>query len=148
MKAIRWILFWSYCFFILWITLFSRTPNGKHIIELGLFLSYRLLLSGAPNGRKEVIQNIQNILFFIPFGALVPTNKWKNVLIAAFSLSLSIEVLQYICCLGWVEADDVICNTLGAMIRFGIVALGWRIVNKYREGAYGEKYKKNQHFLN
>lgn len=131
MKVIRWILFFSYCFFILWITLFSRTPNGKHIMELGLFWSYRLLLSGAPNGKKEVIQNMQNILFFIPFGTLIPSKKWKNVLIAAFSLSLSIEVLQYICCLGWAEIDDVLCNTLGAMIGFWVVALGWRIMNKY-----------------
>ena len=65
MKVFRWMLLLSYGFFILWITLFSRTPNDKHMIELGLFWSYRLLLSGAPNGRKEVIQNIQNILFFL-----------------------------------------------------------------------------------
>ena len=128
MKVIRWILLFLYCFFIFWITLFSRSSNGKHIIELELFWSYRLLLSGAPNGRKEVTQNIQNVLFFIPFGALIPTNKWKNVLIAGFLLSFSIEVMQYICCLGWAEIDDVISNTLGAMIGFGIVVLTQKIL--------------------
>lgn len=133
MRIIRWILFIAFCFIILWITLFSRTPNGKHTIILGLFWSYRLLLSGESDSRRVVIQNIQNVLFFIPFGAFIPSIKWKNVLIAAFSLSFSVEVLQYIFCLGYAEIDDVICNTVGAMIGFGIIKLGIGIITKFGE---------------
>lgn len=133
MKVIRWILFFLFCFFILWTTLLKRTPNGKHSIELGLFWSYRLLLSGDSYGKVEVKQNIQNVLFFIPFGILIPTKQLKIVFISALSLSFLIELLQYICCLGLAEIDDVICNTIGAIMGFCFVLLiRKKIINKVK----------------
>ncbi|MBP3882868.1 MAG: VanZ family protein [Lachnospiraceae bacterium] len=42
------------------------------------------------------------------------------MIIAADSFSTVIEIVQYIGGYGFAELDDVICNTLGAMISFWI----------------------------
>ena len=64
-----------------------------------------------------------NIILFIPFGfTLTAVLKEKGVhnlrpvLIAGAVLSITVEVLQYITSRGYTELDDVINNTLGAVI--------------------------------
>lgn len=79
------------------------------------------MFTGDPNWKKDVIQNLQNIIFFIPFGVLVPRKNWKIVLITAIIFSTVIEIVQYIGGYGLAELDDVICNTLGAMVGFEIM---------------------------
>lgn len=77
-------------------------------------------MAGAPDGKTESIQNINNILVFIPFGVLFPGKRWKWLLLTAVLLSAVIEAVQYVFNLGWCELDDVICNVLGAAIGFGL----------------------------
>lgn len=120
MKKTRWVLFALYCLFIVWYTVLSRKA-GSHRVEWRLLWSYREMLTGDPNWKRDVIQNLQNIAFFIPFGALLPVKNWKAVLITAIVFSVLIELVQYIGGFGLAELDDVICNTLGAMIGFWIV---------------------------
>lgn len=68
-----------------------------------------------------------NIAFFYPFGFLlcgldfkfISERKW-TIAIFAFIFSFSVEILQLIFRLGYAEIDDVIHNTLGAII--GIIA--------------------------
>lgn len=79
------------------------------------------MLTGDPNWKKDVVQNLQNIAFFIPFGLLIPIKNWKAVVITAIVFSTVIEIAQYIGGYGLAELDDVICNTLGAMIGFWTV---------------------------
>ena len=63
-----------------------------------------------------------NILFFIPYGLLFPwKDNWKRVFVTALVLSVFIELSQFIFNLGWCEVDDVISNTLGAMIGWGVI---------------------------
>ena len=76
-----------------------------------------------PTARADVIQIIDNILFFIPFGFLLPVSSWKKALIAGFGFSLCIELAQYAGGLGLAELDDVICNTIGAVIGFWLMYL-------------------------
>ena len=115
MKRFRWILFASYCVFILYYTILSRTP-GIPRADLRFMWAYREMLAGHPNWKKDVIQNLQNILFFIPFGCLLPAKRWWIVLIVTVLFSTLIEGVQYFGGFGLCELDDVICNTLGAMI--------------------------------
>ncbi len=82
--------------------------------------SYREMIAGNPNWKRDVWQNIQNILFFMPFGLLFPLKKWKTIMLSSFAFSVLIEIAQYIFQLGLCEIDDVICNTLGALIGFWI----------------------------
>ena len=119
MKKAQWVLFALYCLFIVWYAVLSRKA-GSHRVEWRLLWSYREMFAGDPNWKKDVVQNLQNIAFFIPFGALLPVKNWKAVFITAVVFSVLIELIQYIGGYGLAELDDVICNTLGAMIGFWI----------------------------
>ena len=81
-------------------------------------------MAGAPDGKTESIQNIDNILVFIPFGALFPGKRWKWLVLTAVLFSTTIEIVQYALNLGWCEIDDVICNVLGVAIGFGL----WKMI--------------------
>lgn len=116
MRKVRWFLFVAYCGFIVWYTILSRRPSNDHRVKWELLWSYREMLTGDPNWEKDVVQNLQNIAFFIPFGLLIPVKNWKAVLITAVVLSTAIEITQYFGGCGLAELDDVICNTLGAVI--------------------------------
>jgi glycopeptide antibiotics resistance protein len=76
---------------------------------------------------------VGNCIWFIPLGFFMPllrerNQKWWKVAITAALVSLSIELLQFILCTGVTDLDDVILNTLGAMIGYGI----WKIVSSIR----------------
>ena len=64
-----------------------------------------------------------NIILFIPFGYSLTAvleekgvNNLRPVLIAGAVLSITVEVLQYLTSRSYTEIDDVINNTLGAVI--------------------------------
>ena len=60
---------------------------------------------------------------FIPIGFLLGIKVgWKGIPIAAL-FSLIIELIQLVTRRGLFEFDDIIHNTLGAVIGFGIYAL-------------------------
>lgn len=69
------------------------------------------------------IQMILNIVLFVPLGLSAPYilhNRAKHpitiTVVFAVVLSLIIEILQYIFVCGYSEVDDIILNTLGAVI--------------------------------
>ena len=122
-------LFVAYTIFIVWYTLLKREPRGaEHVIMPELFWAIRTWVAGGYNGKEEAIQYVQNILFFIPYDLLFPRkDNWKRVFVTALVLSVFIELSQFIFNLGWCEVDDVISNTLGAMIGYGI---WWKVSRK------------------
>jgi glycopeptide antibiotics resistance protein len=66
-----------------------------------------------------------NIIWFIPFGFLLPLickRKFTltQILLLGFALSLSIEILQYVFGTGVSEIDDLILNTLGTVVGYGL----------------------------
>jgi len=133
-KTLLISVFLIYCMFVLWMTIFKRTPRLERKIVFDLFWSFKKFLAGSTKGEKEVVQYFNNILFFIPFGALFPwKKKWTVLFISAFIFSIVIEAVQYIFMLGWCELDDVICNTLGALIGFGLILRIRRWRSKWKE---------------
>ena len=121
LKRIAIVIFVAYCIFIVWYTLFTRTANIERTADFRFMWAYREMLTGDANWKKDVIQNLSNIAFFIPYGILFPVKKCYVVLVSSFVFSVLIETAQYVYRLGLCELDDVICNTLGAMIGFWIV---------------------------
>ena len=122
-------LFVAYTIFIVWYTLLIREPRSfERVFKPELFWAIRgWIVNPTIESKKEAVQYVQNILFFIPYGLLFPwKDNWKRVLVTALVLSVFIELFQFIFNLGWCEVDDVISNTLGAMIGYGI----WWKVNK------------------
>ena len=111
------ILFVTYCLFLLWLTILSRKPRAvERVFKWQLLWSYRAWIAGEPYGKTESIQNINNILAFIPFGLLFPQKQLRLLILAALVFSSTIEIVQFAANLGWCEIDDVICNTLGAVL--------------------------------
>ena len=122
-------LFAAYTIFIVWYTLLIREPRGfERVFKLELFWAIRWwIVNPTIESKREAAQYLLNILFFIPYGFLFPwKDNWKRVFVTALVLSVFIELSQFIFNLGWCEVDDVISNTLGAMIGYGI----WWKVNK------------------
>ena len=106
------ILFGAYIAAVLWITLFSRLGTERRSFLLP-FHSYVEILKG---NRQFLLENIGNVILFIPLGAaLGAVGKW-DVKKAGFFASLLIEILQFTFALGTFECDDLIHNTLGAVI--------------------------------
>ena len=124
-KRLGWIFFVAYVLLLLWLTILSRQPRVRErVFKWELLWAYRAWIAGESFGRTESIQNINNILVFIPFGVLFPGKRWKWLLLTAVLLSAVIEAVQYALNLGWCEIDDVICNVLGAAIGFGL----WKMI--------------------
>ena len=117
-------LFAAYTIFIVWYTLLKREPRGaERVFKPELFWAIRWwIVNPTVESKKEAVQYLLNILFFIPYGLLFPwKDNWKRVFVTALVLSVFIELSQYIFNLGWCEVDDVISNTLGAMIGYWIL---------------------------
>ncbi len=93
MKKLRRILLIAYSRFIVRYTIISQPGVPKADLHFMWASQERIL--GNPNWEKDVLQNLQNIAFFIPFGVLLPTKKWNAVLIIAITFSAAIEIAQY-----------------------------------------------------
>lgn len=86
--------------------------------------------------RDLLINLIGNFAMFIPTGVMTPLiyrkidSFWK-VTLTGFLLSLSIEIIQLPFAVRASDVDDLILNTLGCMVGYGIYAL----VRKIRNGS-------------
>ena len=125
------ILFGAYIAAVLWITLFSRIGEGYRRFLLP-FHSYVEILKGL---WRPLLENIGNVVLFIPLGVALKCGGVRDVKKAGFLVSLLIEVLQFTFALGTFECDDLIHNTLGAVIGAwcvgkigGEIRLSWRVV--------------------
>ena len=111
-------------FLILHLTVLGRkTQVEEH--------NFRLFWSYAQWNLFEMRhQIIQNVIAFIPLGALLcgsfDTMKWWQAVLICFVLSVVIETAQLKWSLGFSELDDVMDNTLGGCIG----ALLYRILGK------------------
>lgn len=118
-----WVTLTAWIAVTLWITVFRRSPSPAHLPELIPFHSYRELFA---SGKDEIIRtNFMNIALFYPAGLLAASllpERWTNhhkilsvgMMLALFSLS--IEYVQFSYALGEPEVDDVIHNTIGAIL--------------------------------
>ncbi|MNO24532.1 VanZ like family protein [compost metagenome] len=72
---------------------------------------------------------VGNLLLFIPFGVFVPMlcsqkeRLFQKVFIRSFALSLSFEVTQLLLYIGTFDVDDLILNTSGGIVGYGIYRL-------------------------
>lgn len=75
-----------------------------------------------------------NILMFMPFGFLAPLfmkgNKVWQILIYGIMASFLIEVLQVLLAVGTGDIDDIILNSFGTLIGFGIYKLIYSVALK------------------
>ena len=108
---------------IVYSTIFAR--DGGDLLQHNFvpFHSYREVRNG---GNIEIYRsNFMNVVFFYPAGLLAASllpRKWHGwcrcllIVLALTAMSAGIEFLQYQFALGRCEIDDVIHNTLGALL--------------------------------
>lgn len=130
--------FWRYFFTMILVeyvavifmttVVYRSTPlNGG--LQLVPFWSYR------ENGGNPffLMENFTNILAFVPIGFLLgycfAGMSWWKVLGMGVLISLCIELLQLVFNKGLCELDDVMHNTLGCMIGYGIYRFIYVCVN-------------------
>lgn len=105
-------------------TVIFRTASTERGFRLIPFSSY---WDFGPHGYllEMVAENVLNVVLFLPVGILLGctlwTMTWKRALLIGFVLSIAIEVLQFVFKRGFCEVDDVMHNTLGCLIGFGIL---------------------------
>lgn len=103
---------------IFYVTLFSRTSASLqlHLIPFSSFERAR--------ANREIYRSmLMNVFLFMPLGLSLPFilrgGVGKRILLTAliaFALSVGIEAIQFAFSLGMVEADDVLCNAVGATL--------------------------------
>ena len=99
--------------------------------EIRRFIKYRDVL-----GTSVVVENlIGNIIGFVPFGYILPLiykNKRKFWLITLLTaeFSLFIELTQLLLRVGSCDVDDIILNTCGGMLGYGLFFISNRIRRK------------------
>lgn len=114
---------------VLWLTVFSRLGReSRHFYPP--FWSYKAILSGSG---KALIEDVGNIILFIPVGLVVGLffglKTWHAIFVGLLFSTL-IECCQWFFWLGSFEFDDLLHNTIGAGIGAVIVhrtALGQHV---------------------
>ena len=126
-----WGIFLCYLSVVLGATLLSRSAFWSSKIQ-PLFYSYRDAWINFSNAAWRNI--ILNFCMFIPFGIWLPLGIkgfrkfWKTYL-AGFAFTLFIECIQLLFRRGMFELDDILGNTVGTMIGYGLFAIGALIIN-------------------
>ena len=107
--------------------------GGVRWLNLPLFSQYR---EAWHNWSFLEWRNIIfNILMFVPMGILLPLlsdkfkSLWKTVC-TGFAFTVFIESVQYFARLGIADTDDIIGNTLGTLIGYGLVMCVLTIMDK------------------
>ena len=126
------LLLLEYVFLIYSVTVIFRGTMAEHKYRLIPFWGYRLLIEEGKT--LCVYSNFWNILALVPVGFLMGISfkktESKTVLLIGMLMSISIEVLQFVLMRGFAELDDVIHNTGGCMIGYGLYCLVTRIWKK------------------
>lgn len=111
------------------IKLFSKEhiENYSNIVPFATIMNFFNKLSNHEINTNIVITNILgNILAFAPFGLFIPLifeekfGKFKNFLLLVIGIILIFEIVQFVTFRGTFDIDDIILNTLGAIIVFWI----------------------------
>lgn len=115
-KSMLVFLFTCYIYMVIAITLLSRAEGSNDSLNLQLFSTF--------DGRiGNQIFLIENVILFIPFGVVygIIWKKWKGFFATTFfacSCSFCIELMQYMTGRGKFEIDDILTNTVGALLGY------------------------------
>ena len=123
-------LFAIYMFVLFRVTVFRDSGlwgHGVNLVPLSTIAEY---LKESIRGHMVVgvVNLFGNLVLFLPLGYLAASlfpkvRKLSRVLILSLCLSVAIETLQYALVRGAADIDDVILNTIGAVMGYGFFVL-------------------------
>ncbi|MDO4490074.1 MAG: VanZ family protein [Lachnospiraceae bacterium] len=123
-------------YFLLFSSSFGRNPGfSEHRYNLIPFREIqRFYHYWKQVGLLSAVLNLAgNLVGFVPWGFLVPLcfkgmRSWKPVVLSGFFLTLVLELLQLYLKAGIFDVDDILLNTVGALLGYQIF---W-IFNRFR----------------
>lgn len=122
-----WVLLVEYMFMVVCSTIICRGVQSFKFarLELTPFWTYKAVLAHIPG--VSVWDIILNVVLFIPLGFLVkllfPHMRLRMMALIAICCSLFIEANQYLFEKGIAQIDDVMHNSIGAMIGWGVALI-------------------------
>ena len=121
-----------YIAFVLTITMIEREVTATQTYNLSVFWTYRAIADGKTDLIMEIVWNI---VLFIPIGVLInyliPIKYFWISIISSLFFSAGIEFMQLVLRRGLFEFDDMIHNTVGAMLGIVIFAIVSLAVKKF-----------------
>lgn len=135
-KMLLWGIFLVYLVVVFGATMLSRGSFYGNEKIYPLFYSYKDAWNDF--SMTEWRNIILNILMFVPFGFFVPIlskkmNACWKVYLMGFAVTCVIETIQLVFNRGVFEPDDLMGNTLGTMIGYGIYCIGKYFVAKRKK---------------
>jgi glycopeptide antibiotics resistance protein len=135
-KRVAAVSLFAYLAVLCRLTLFMfPQPNPRPNLVPLRMIRFDVARGGAP----FVVNILGNLGVFLPMGFLVPIlwprrsgSMLGRVATASFGLSLVIEVLQYFSGRRVADVDDLILNTLGGCLGYGLWSLGLRAARRGR----------------
>jgi glycopeptide antibiotics resistance protein len=113
------LLLVEYVFLLFCSTVIFRATGETRQYDFHPFWSY--------NRPDLFVENIMNVVVFIPVGLLLgiafKQMTWWKALLLGCSISVTIESLQFFLMRGFSELDDVMHNTVGCLLGYGIMTI-------------------------
>ena len=130
-----WLLMPVYVYHVFRLTLLGRPIRDSRTL-LVPFWEFRNFIR-TERQRYWMEQIMGNLAMLFPFGLMLPIMlKWFRTPVrtgvAAFGFSLFIESVQYVTGRGIFEIDDLMHNTLGALVGFFVYMFAMRLLIEYR----------------
>lgn len=148
-KFLLWVLFVLYLLVLvnviilkdgnaLIVAQYSYDMSLWESIEAINFVPFKTIipyLKGEPTIPIAASNILGNIFAFSPLGFLSPLlfkklYSLKNIFLTSLGVSFFIEVIQLVFYLGSTDIDDLILNTLGSLLGFGVLCLLKKITQR------------------
>ena len=117
-------------FTFLWHQLLRSPDTISRQLRLGNFIPLATISNTYHHLTVTTLVNfVGNIALFIPFGlfvTLLSVNRslsWTGLVLRTFGLSALLECAQGLFSIGTFDVDDLILNTLGGMLGYGLLRL-------------------------
>lgn len=126
-----WGLLIAYAGLVMYFTLFSRSGSSTRLLLPVPFTAVSKAFSTEGGLRiidpDSLYQIFLNVMLFVPLGLLLPMTlvrrSFFRTLCLGALMSLAIETIQYFFGMGASETDDLIHNSLGTGLGYGLYAL-------------------------
>lgn len=134
---------------LLWLKLRNRRFDLKRELALLAFTAYFaalvkiIALRNGSDGTRELLlipfsttlnelksgawpfafHTVGNTIWFVPLGMFLEKKNLRRAVLTGAGVSVGLEILQWIMATGVTDVDDVIINTLGTLIGWGLMRI-------------------------